>query len=90
MDAGLNADHELVRAGAYRVVRHPIYASMLCVLVGTGLMITPWRWFLAAAIVFFIGTEIGVRVEDKLLVSRFGDRFRSYARSTPAYVPFIR
>lgn len=90
MDAGLNADHELVRTGAYRVVRHPIYASMLCVFVATGLMITPWRWLLLAAVVFVIGAEIRVRVEDKLLVSRFGDQFRTYARGTSAYVPFVR
>jgi protein-S-isoprenylcysteine O-methyltransferase Ste14 len=90
MDAGLNADHELVRIGAYRVVRHPIYASMLCVFVATGLMITPWEWFFAAAVVFVIGAEIRVRVEDKLLVSRFGEQFRQYARETSAYVPFVR
>lgn len=90
MDAGLNADHELVRGGAYRLLRHPIYASMLATFLGTGLMITPWIWFAAAAVVFFAGTEIRVRVEDKLLVTRFGDRFRDYARTTSAYVPFVR
>jgi protein-S-isoprenylcysteine O-methyltransferase Ste14 len=90
MDAGLNADHELVRAGAYRILRHPIYASMLCVFLGTGFMIAPWPWFLAAAVVFFIGTEIRVRIEDGLLVSRFGEQFREYANSTSAYVPFVR
>ena len=46
--------------------------------------------FAAAAVVFFAGTEIRVRVEDKLLVTRFGDRFRDYARTTSAYVPFVR
>jgi protein-S-isoprenylcysteine O-methyltransferase Ste14 len=30
IDAGLNPDHELVTSGVYRVVRHPIYTSMLC------------------------------------------------------------
>ena len=90
MDAGLDADHELIRAGAYRILRHPIYASMLCVFLGTGFMITSWPWFLAAAVAFFIGTEIRVRIEDSLLVSRFGERFREYANSTSAYVPFVR
>jgi protein-S-isoprenylcysteine O-methyltransferase Ste14 len=90
MDAGLNTDHELVRAGAYRVLRHPIYASMLCVFLGMGFMITPWRWFVAALAVFFVGTEIRVRIEDGLLASRFGERFREYARSRSAYVPFVR
>ena len=90
MDAGLNADHELVRAGAYRLVRHPIYASMLCVFLGTGFMIATWPCFLAAAVVFLIGTEIRVRIEDGLLASRFGEQFRAYSRSTSAYVPFLR
>jgi hypothetical protein len=30
IDAGLNPDHETVTSGVYRVVRHPIYTSMLC------------------------------------------------------------
>src|SRR5262245_50247922 len=32
-DAGLNEDHRLVQDGAYRVVRHPIYASMFALLL---------------------------------------------------------
>ena len=89
MDAGLNADHELIRSGVYRILRHPIYASMLCVFLGTRI-VTSWPWFLAAAVVFFVGTEIRVRIEDSLLVSRFGEQFREYAHSTSAYVPFVR
>jgi protein-S-isoprenylcysteine O-methyltransferase Ste14 len=89
-DAGLNADHQLVRAGAYRFVRHPIYASMLCMLLGTGLFITPARLLLLALVFFCIGVEIRIRIEDALLASRFGDDFRAYQRRVPAYLPFIR
>jgi protein-S-isoprenylcysteine O-methyltransferase Ste14 len=90
MDAGLNADHQLVRSGPYAVVRHPIYTSMLCVLLGTGLIITPWVLFVAALIVFVAGTEIRVRTEDALLASRFGEEFTNYRRSVPAYIPWLR
>ena len=90
IDAGLNEDHDLVTSGPYRVVRHPIYASMLCLLIGTGLMITPWPLLVASIAVFVVGTEIRVRVEDRLLASRFGSRFDEYSRSVPAYVPFVR
>src|SRR5689334_11540695 len=71
IDAGLNSDHELVRSGVYGVVRHPIYTSMLCLLLATGFLITPLTLFAVAAILFMIGTEIRVRVEDNLLASRF-------------------
>lgn len=89
-DAGLNADHRLVQDGAYRVVRHPIYASMFALLLGTGFLVAPLA-FLAAGVVFFVaGTEIRVRVEDGLLASRFGETFETYRRRVPAYIPFVR
>ncbi|HWY71072.1 MAG TPA: isoprenylcysteine carboxylmethyltransferase family protein [Terriglobales bacterium] len=90
IDAGLNADHELVRSGVYRIVRHPIYTSMLCLLLATGFLITPLPLFTVAAILFMIGTEIRVRVEDNLLSSRFGEEFQFYRRSVSAYLPFSR
>jgi protein-S-isoprenylcysteine O-methyltransferase Ste14 len=88
IDAGLNADHELVMAGPYAWVRHPIYTSMLCLSLGTGLMLAPLLLLALSVVVFMVGTQIRVRIEDKLLASRFGDRFREYQRRVPAYVPF--
>ena len=90
IDAGLNPDHELVRSGVYRLVRHPIYTSMLCLLLGTGFMITPPPMLLLSTLLFMIGTEIRVRIEDGLLASRFGDQFRDYRRRVPAYIPFLK
>jgi protein-S-isoprenylcysteine O-methyltransferase Ste14 len=90
IDAGLSSDHELVMTGPYRVVRHPIYTSMLCMLLGVGFMVTPLPLLVLSAIVFIAGTEIRVRIEDSLLTSRFGDRFRDYQRSVPAYIPLLK
>ena len=90
LDAGLNPDHELVRSGPYRVVRHPIYASMLCMLCGTGLMVAPLPLFAASLAIFLVGTEIRVRVEDSLLASHFGGEFLTYQADVAAYVPFVR
>jgi protein-S-isoprenylcysteine O-methyltransferase Ste14 len=90
IDAGLNPDHELVISGPYRVIRHPIYTSMLCVLLGTGVIVTPWWLLSLALLVFLAGTEIRVQIEDRLLSSHFGNRFREYQHSVPAYLPFVR
>jgi protein-S-isoprenylcysteine O-methyltransferase Ste14 len=90
VDAGLNADHELVQSGIYRVVRHPIYTSMLCLLLGTGFMITPLPMLLLSLLLFMIGTEIRVRIEDGLLAARFGDQFRKFQRRVPALHSLLR
>jgi len=90
IDAGLSSDHELVRSGPYGLVRHPIYASMFCMFLGTGLMIALGWPFAAGFMLFVIGTEIRVRVEDSLLASRFGEQFRHYQRTVKAYIPLVR
>jgi protein-S-isoprenylcysteine O-methyltransferase Ste14 len=90
IDAGLSSDHQLIMGGPYRLVRHPIYTSMLCVLLATGLVVTPLPLFLLALIVFLIGTAIRVRIEDKLLAAQFGDTFQQYRQKVPACIPFLK
>jgi protein-S-isoprenylcysteine O-methyltransferase Ste14 len=63
---------------------------MLCVLLATGFVVTPPPLFLLAIVVFVFGTEIRVRIEDKLLASQFGDTFEQYRRNVPAYIPFLK
>lgn len=90
VDAGLNADHELVRSGPYALVRHPIYASMFAMLIATGLLIAQWAAILGAGAIYIIGTEIRVRSEERLLRGRFGAAFDDYASRVSAYIPFVR
>lgn len=90
LEAGLYRDHELVRMGPYAVVRHPIYASLLAMLLATLLVLTPWRWMPICLGIYILGTEIRVRAEEKLLAWRFGEEFRQYQSKVPAYVPFVR
>jgi protein-S-isoprenylcysteine O-methyltransferase Ste14 len=90
VDAGLTADHRLITAGPYRVVRHPIYTSMLCTLCGTGFLLTPWWLFIPSILFFIAGTEVRVQIEEKLLASHFGEQFLEFKRRVPAYIPFLR
>ena len=90
VQAGLYVDHELVRTGPYSIVRHPIYASLLGMLVCTIILLTPWKWGLACIALFILGTEIRVHSEEKLLAGRFGPQFEEYRKNVPAYIPFVR
>jgi hypothetical protein len=65
-----------VTGGPYRLVRHPIYTSMFCLFLGTGFMLAPRPMLALSTVVFMVDTETRVRIEDQLLASRFGDRFR--------------
>src|SRR5258706_6458491 len=86
--AALSEDHELVQSGPYRIIRHPSYASMLGMLLATGLVWTWWPMFAGALVAFLIGTEIRVRAEERLLAERFRDSFTEYRSQVRAYIPF--
>jgi protein-S-isoprenylcysteine O-methyltransferase Ste14 len=89
-EAALNEDHELIQTGPYRWVRHPIYLSMLGLLLATGAVWTWWPMLAAAVILFLAGTEIRVQAEDRLLAERFQESFTAYRCRVRAYIPFIR
>lgn len=88
--AVVTQDHRLVTTGPYALLRHPIFAALLCLLLATALLITrPWAAALAVAVCLY-GTEIRIRAEDGLLEQRFGARFSQYKARVAAYLPFVR
>jgi protein-S-isoprenylcysteine O-methyltransferase Ste14 len=89
-EAALSEDHKLITTGPYRWLRNPIYASMLGMLLQTGLAKSWWPLIVAGVIFFVFGTEIRVRAEERLLEERFGEEFARYKAQTPAYLPFLR
>lgn len=90
IQAVVTDDHRLVTTGPYGVVRHPIYASLLGLLLATALTWSDPRVLVAALPVFLLGTEIRVRSEERLLAAYFGEQFEEYRRRVRAYLPGIR
>jgi len=90
LEAALSDDHELIQTGPYRWVRHPIYTSMLGMLLAAAFAWTWWPMMLGAVVAFLAGTEIRVRAEDRLLAARFGEAFRVYRSRVRAYLPIVR
>jgi protein-S-isoprenylcysteine O-methyltransferase Ste14 len=89
-EAALNQDHELIQTGPYRWVRHPIYLSMLGMLLSTGAAWTWWPMLVAGFVLFLAGIEIRIQAEDRLLAERFQESFIAYRSRVRAYIPFIR
>jgi protein-S-isoprenylcysteine O-methyltransferase Ste14 len=85
--ARTRAEHSLITDGPFRRVRHPIYLSMLLLLVAIGVGFGHLVALTLGVPLFLIGTAIRMREEERLLVGQFGDAYRLYARETPALIP---
>jgi protein-S-isoprenylcysteine O-methyltransferase Ste14 len=85
--ARTRAKHSLVTEGPFATVRHPIYLAMLLLLVAVGLGFGHVLALIPSVLLFFAGTAIRIREEERLLIGQFGDRYRAYARETPAFIP---
>jgi protein-S-isoprenylcysteine O-methyltransferase Ste14 len=76
----------VIRKGVFGVVRHPIYLSEVLLYLGLFLL----NMSLAAAAIL-LGAAAFLyylsRYEERLLLKRFGDDYRSYARDVGMWLP---
>jgi protein-S-isoprenylcysteine O-methyltransferase Ste14 len=56
-------------------------------LVAASLAHGHWVGLLIASLVYYFGTLIRIRSEEKLLREQFGAAYEEYARKVPAFVP---
>jgi protein-S-isoprenylcysteine O-methyltransferase len=82
----IREQHELIRSGPYRLVRHPIYTGILLAMVGTFLANGKVRGLLAVLFVW-LGWTIKSRIEEEFMVRTFGAQYEEYRRATGALVP---
>lgn len=78
----------LVRTGVYKYVRHPLYCSLL--LIGTGIMISlPAIPQIILGIANALALYLTAVIEEKEMISRFGDQYSEYMKDTKMFIPFI-
>lgn len=83
----LKQDHELIQRGPYRWVRHPIYAGLLLMILGTAILMGHVSG-LIGVVICFGGFWIKLRHEEALLARRL-PRYSEYMARTKALVPFV-
>ena len=78
----------LVTTGLYRVIRHPLYASLLALGWGASLKrVSMVRVALAlAATAFLFATSV---VEERENLARFGSSYAAYLKTSQRFVPFL-
>ena len=81
--------HTLVTNGPYSRVRHPYYVSFLLLVVAASLLAANWMIGLLGLSVFTL-LAIRTPTEEKKLIERFGDEYRTYMRQTGRFFPRLR
>ena len=87
-DVTFKQGHELVKAGPYRFVRHPIYTGLLLMCLGSALDIGRLRGWLGLVLVF-VGFWIKLKQEETLMLQHFPDDYPAYRKQVKALVPFV-
>ena len=86
---GLYDRHELVVRGPYAVVRHPIYAAFIAIMVLVLLLSANWVLGLSGLLLVSSIAVVRIPVEEQQLGERFGSAWMDYARNTGSLIPFV-
>lgn len=82
----VRADQEVVTAGPYAHVRHPLYLAVLLLTLGT-VLAHPSVATGCVAAGLAIGVAIKIPREERALRTTLGERYARYADRVPALVP---
>ena len=85
----IQKDHELIKAGPYRFVRHPSYLGILILALGLGIALANWISLLLCIVLPVIGVMQRIKVEEKELDQHFGKQYQDYKKGTWCVVPYI-
>ena len=82
----LKVDHELIRNGPYRYLRHPIYSGVLIAVAGTALKIGEWRG-VVALVALGVNYFVKAKREEAILAANFREAFAAHKRHTGFFLP---
>jgi len=80
-------NQSLVTDGPYRIVRHPLYASLIWMIYGASLAYLSPLAALENALVFYPMMLYRARLEEAALAGTFGDAYRRYSQQTGRFLP---
>lgn len=85
----VHQDHELVRGGPYRLVRHPVYTGLALHFAGACLATGNLLLIAGTLLVTYPAFYVRARAEERLLRERFGAAYDEYARKVGMLVPLL-
>jgi len=79
-------DHQLIKSGPYRLIRHPIYLGMLGMFAGTAFVSGELHALVGVAMIS-VAYLRKIRLEERALAETFGAAHEAYRAKTWALIP---
>ena len=79
---------EMVVAGPYRVVRHPMYAAALSISLGLACLVQSMAFF-AVFCIYLVLIILLIPAEEDALRRAYGERYLAYRQTVRKLVPFL-
>ena len=84
----IKEDHELIKHGLYKHVRHPVYTGGIIVAFSIPVYTSSVLGFLAAILLIpLLIYRMGI--EETMLIEEFGDEYREYMSNTKRWIPYL-
>lgn len=88
-DVRARSDQPVIRAGPYRLVRHPSYTAGMMMFIGIGLALGSWFSFILLTIGTIATYGYRVVIEERALLDTIGEPYRSYMKGTKRFIPYV-
>ena len=89
MPITIREDHQLVRGGPYRWLRHPSYTGGFLTAIGLPLALGTPVGFVVTLGACLIAYVYRIRIEEAALISKFGASYQEYSRRTWRLIPGV-
>ena len=83
----MRENHQLVTTGIYARIRHPMYSSMFLLGVAQVLFLPNWIVGPTYLITFGAAYIFRVKVEERMMIDRFGSEYEEYMQRTGRLIP---
>lgn len=85
----IEKEHQLITNGVYKYIRHPMYLGFLFIFFGYSLSLGSLFMTLVICFVFLLIFKNRIDIEERLLLSEFGEEYANYMKRTKRLLPFL-
>ncbi|MFX0182875.1 MAG: methyltransferase family protein [Candidatus Hodarchaeota archaeon] len=82
-------EHKLITTGLYQFIRHPMYLGFLLLFFGYSLAFGSFVMTIVISSTFFLIFKNRMDIEERLLISEFGEEYLRYMEGTKRLFPFL-